>query len=85
MRKNYQSIQKEAKKKRKKKQRRGGTWDFPGGPVVKNPPSNAGDTGSIPGWGTKIPHATGQLNLCALEPCTPQLLSLHALGPTHHN
>ena len=24
-------------------------WDFPGGTVVKNPPSNAGDTGSIPG------------------------------------
>ena len=23
-------------------------WDFPGGPVVKNPPSNAGDKGSIP-------------------------------------
>ena len=36
--------------------------DFPGGPVVKNPPSNAGDKGSIPGWGTKIPHATGQIN-----------------------
>ena len=27
-------------------------------PVVKNPPSSAGDTGLIPGWGTKIPHAT---------------------------
>ena len=36
--------------------------DFPGGPVVKNPPSNAGDVGLIPGWGTKIPHATGQLS-----------------------
>ena len=23
--------------------------DFPGGPVAKNPPSSAGDTGSIPG------------------------------------
>ena len=22
--------------------------DFPGGPVVKNPPANAGDTGLIP-------------------------------------
>ena len=32
--------------------------DFPGGPVVKNPPSNAGDKCSIPGHGTKIPHAT---------------------------
>ena len=25
--------------------------DFPGGLVVKNPPCNAGDTGSIPGLG----------------------------------
>ena len=24
---------------------------FPGGAVVKNPPANAGDTGSIPGLG----------------------------------
>ena len=26
-------------------------WDFPGGSVVKNPPANSGDTGSIPGSG----------------------------------
>ena len=26
-------------------------WDFPGGAVVKNPPSNAGDMGSSPGQG----------------------------------
>ena len=26
-------------------------WDFPGGTVVKNPPANAGNTGSIPGPG----------------------------------
>ena len=25
-------------------------WDFPGGPVLKNTPSNAGDAGSIPDW-----------------------------------
>ena len=31
-------------------------------PVVKNPPSNAVDMGSIPGWGTKIPHVAGQLS-----------------------
>ena len=36
--------------------------DFPGGPVVKNPPYNARDMGSIPGWGTRIPHAAGQLS-----------------------
>ena len=36
-------------------------WDFSGGPVVKNLPSNARGEGLIPGWGTKISHATGQL------------------------
>ena len=35
--------------------------DFEGGPVVKNLPANAGDVGLIPGQGTKIPHATGEL------------------------
>ena len=39
--------------------------DFPSGPVVKNPPSNAGDTVCIPGWGSKIPHAMEQVNQCA--------------------
>ena len=37
--------------------------DFPGCPEVKNPPSNAVDTGSISGRGTKIPQAAGQLSL----------------------
>ena len=37
--------------------------DFPGGSVVKNPPANAGDTGSSPGQ--KIPHAVEQLSPCA--------------------
>ena len=36
--------------------------DFPGGPVVKNLPSNAEDTSSIPGQGTKISHAARQLS-----------------------
>ena len=36
--------------------------DFPGGPVVKNPPSNVGNVGSIPGQETKIPHVVGQLS-----------------------
>ena len=35
--------------------------DFPGGPVVENLPYNAGDAGSIPSQGKKIPHAAGQL------------------------
>ena len=36
--------------------------DFRGGPVVENQPSIAGDMGSIPGWGAKIPQAVGQLS-----------------------
>ena len=36
--------------------------DCPCGPVVKNPPSNAGDAGSTTGWGTKIPHAMEKLS-----------------------
>ena len=35
---------------------------FPGGAVVKNPPANAGGVGSIPGRGTKIPHAVRPKN-----------------------
>ena len=57
--------------------------DFPGGPVVKNPPSNARDAGSIPGRGPRIPYAAGQLGPHALtearvcsRACTPQLESL---------
>ena len=30
--------------------------------MVKNPLSNAGDAGLIPGRGTKIPHGKGQLS-----------------------
>ena len=33
--------------------------------MVENLPSNAGDVGLIPGRGTKMPHATGQLSLRA--------------------
>ena len=40
--------------------------DIPGGPVLKNPPSNARDVSSIPGLGTKIPYATGQLSYRAV-------------------
>ena len=31
--------------------------DFPGGPLVKNSPSNAEDSGSTPDQDIKIPHA----------------------------
>ena len=32
--------------------------DFPGGPVVKTSPSRVGVTGSIPGQGANLPHAS---------------------------
>ena len=41
--------------------------DFPGGPVVKNPPARAADTGSIPGPGRF--HM-----LWSNYTCVPQLL-----------
>ena len=37
-------------------------WDFPGGPVVKNPPHNAGDKGLAPDRGIKVTHAVEQLS-----------------------
>ena len=51
---------------------------LPGGPVLKNQSSNAKDISSIPGWGTKIPHATGELS----QPMTtnePAHSRVHAL------
>ena len=54
--------------------------DFRGGPVVEDLSCNTGDTSSIPGRGTKIPHAAGQFSLCATsaEPATPQRERLSA-------
>ena len=64
-----------------------GVWPFSlwcvdstvAGPVVENPPSNAGDLGSIPGWGTKILPATWKLHvgLIAYVACGVSLRPLH--------
>ena len=53
--------------------------DFLGGPVVRTPPSITGTMGSIPGWGTKIPYAEGQLSLCATtrEACVLRWRATH--------
>ena len=42
-----------------RKSRRG---DFPGGPVVENLPSSAGDEDSVSGQGTKTKHTLDQLS-----------------------
>ena len=38
--------------------------DFPGGPVVENPPSNAGGHGFDSCWETRVPNAMGELSPC---------------------
>ena len=39
--------------------------------MIKSLPSKGGDSGSTPGQGTEVPHASGaaQLSPCTLEPC----------------
>ena len=58
---------------------------FPGGSVVKNPPSNAGDMGSIPGRVTKIPHALGQLSWSAAITEPQSEKNLHATTKILHS
>ena len=53
---------------------------FPGGPVVKNPPSNAGYMGSVC-QRTKILHAAGQLSTCAATSEKPARCSYWACVP----
>ena len=73
--------------------------DFTGGPMVKNPPANAGNTGSLPGL-EKSPRL-GQLSLCttttgpvssrahALQREKPPQWEVHApqqrVAPARHN
>ena len=59
--------------------------DVPGGPVVKNLPCNAEDTGLIPGWGAKILHAAEHQGPCitTTEP-TPQAESPRATTTEAH-
>jgi len=52
--------------------------DFPGGPVVKNLPCDAGRAGSIPGQKTEIPQDVEQLSPHAI---TTELESSGAPGP----
>ena len=51
---------------------------FPGGWVVKNPPSNTGDVSLTPGQRTKIPHTMEQLNPSA---ATTEPVSSRAFEP----
>ena len=61
--------------------------------MVKNLAANAGDMGSIPGPGIKIPHTKEQLNPCAKttealvpkSPCSKTRGSHRIEKPTHHD
>ena len=61
--------------------------------MVKNPPANAGDMGSIPSMGTKILHAVGApklthrkyWSLLALEPMLGDKRSHRSEKPKHHH
>lgn len=44
--------------------------DSPDGPVVKDPPADTGDTGSIPRQGIKVPHVVNH-SCSALAPWSP--------------
>ena len=60
-----------------------GRGSFPGGPVVKNRPSNKGDSDLIPRWGIKIPHAWGN-EACALQLERPRAaISEHTSSRAH--
>ena len=45
--------------------------EFPGSPAVKTLPSKAGHFSLVPGQGTRIPHATGQLSPCPVTKMQP--------------
>ena len=51
------------------KDRKEDTEDFPGGPVVRSLPANAGDTGSIPGLGRS--HMMWGSVACGPQPLKP--------------
>ena len=61
--------------------------DFPGGPVVGNPSCGAGNVGSVPGWGTKIPHAAEQLSPhpTTTEPACSRACMLQLESMLHNN
>ena len=70
-------------KKKKKELLNPNNGGFSGGPVVKNPSVNAGDTDLIPGLGTKIPHAAGRL--CLWAHCTTMKTQYNGGGGEPNN
>ena len=59
--------------------------DFPGGPVVKNPPSSSGDMGLTHSRGTKIPTCLRATKLvhCTSEPAGSRARALQREKASH--
>ena len=59
-----------------------GKMGLPGGSVIKNPPANAGDTGSIPGSGRSPEEGHGNLiqYSCLEIPRTEEPVRLQSMG-----
>ena len=54
--------------------------------MVKNPPCNAGDTGSIPGWGSKTPRAPEELSpLPSIKTRCSQIIKLKKKNKKPHH
>ena len=54
-------------------------WDFPGGPVVKNPPASSGDPRAIPGPGKS--HMPWSNEAHGPQLLSPWATSIEALVP----
>ena len=58
-----------------------GIMGIPGGLVVKNPPANAGDVGSVPGSGRSPGKGNGNSSILAWRiPCTEEPGGLQSMG-----
>ena len=85
----------ETKKKPKKQhsslRQRWVDLDFPGGPVVKNPPANTGDAGLLPDLGRSLMPRSNEarvpqlLSLCALEPVSCKKRGRRRGEPAHRS
>ena len=56
--------------------------DFPGGSVIKASCCQCRGVGSIPGWGTKTPHALGHAKRFCFQSDTQGCTSKHRLPPS---
>ena len=58
-------------------------WDFPGGPVVKNPPCKVGDTDLIAGWEDPTCHGEAKPEHHNSEACMSSPLLTASFSKAH--